>query len=830
MERGSPLESLVYSVLPGLSQLPGRQRQERVNELVEYAEAILTSRLPSSVPLGVGALPDAARRLLPKSSDALRFNALWSAIERNGTLSAPSKQLQFLVALSALNRSSESTFASPRRSHNRVDSRGFGAPAPPRAAAPSGEPSRPAASPSKPARSKAALLREWRTERARKPFPEALLLRDALYLLQGIDGRYVRFAVAPPPELNPYLTERGREGNGTGFPLGANGVTIPTDVEPQVLGIDIVADEAREGYIAKPTRNILVQLSELGVLYRQITSFVQEHQAAGPSSRSGMVVQSLCHFLHHELSEYHRLLAVLESQMNRGDESTPAESGLTLIRLGLWTEDMRLKLRLMDSVVSDARSTHGGALVSKIHKHTAHGDPFVRRFTDQILEEVSKPFFSTLQRWIISGELHDPFNEFFVQLNPEITSNDVNAFTTDLGFEEGLDSDGNTSDAHQVWEKRYIFVKAMMPGFINEDFGKKIFSTGRSLNFTRYHCYDSDWVAEQAGSGSSALKYSDLNGLEHSIDVAYSKASKHLLETFYDKYHLMDHLTALKRYLMLGAGDFVDLLMDSMTLRLDRPAISLYRHHLTSDLESAIRGSSAQFDSPDVLRRLDARVKHYNRGEIGWECFMLEYRVEAPLNAVLDTRAMEGYGRLFNHLWLLKRVETALTKGWKRATFSSRQFESLPSVDGIWHMSRRLQAEMVHFLRNMQAFCQLEVIECSWAALRKTTDRRDGDLDALIFAHRTYLDRVVRKILLLGPRKEDTLLNLVRTALGHILAFTASMEELFKWSLGEATRLDRIRGAERGLNADDARVAESEGEASLGKKTADVSKLGSRKR
>jgi hypothetical protein len=34
-----------------------------------------------------------------------------------------------------------------------------------------------------------------------------------------------------------------------------------------------------------------VQLSELGVLYRQITGFVKEHQAAGPSSRSGMVVQ-----------------------------------------------------------------------------------------------------------------------------------------------------------------------------------------------------------------------------------------------------------------------------------------------------------------------------------------------------------------------------------------------------------------------------------------------------------------------------------------------------------------------------------------------------------
>ena len=134
-------------------------------------------------------------------------------------------------------------------------------------------------------------------------------------------------------------------------------------------------------------------------------------------------MQSLCHFLHHELSEYHRLLAVLETQMtltapsqdesvDKDEDGKPAEgAGMTLLRLGLWTEEMRLKLRLMAGVVDDAKGecsgrmlsplsgrmvlngavTHGGALVSKIHSHTSHGDPLVRHFMDQILEEVSLP-------------------------------------------------------------------------------------------------------------------------------------------------------------------------------------------------------------------------------------------------------------------------------------------------------------------------------------------------------------------------------------------------------------------------------------------------------
>jgi gamma-tubulin complex component 3 len=91
-----------------------------------------------------------------------------------------------------------------------------------------------------------------------------------------------------------------------------------------------------------------------------------------PSHKHADYVQSLCHFFHNELSEYHRLLAILESQMALtapitvaenmiGPETKPAEgAGLTLMRLGLWTEEMRLKMRLMSNVVDDAKGERGG--------------------------------------------------------------------------------------------------------------------------------------------------------------------------------------------------------------------------------------------------------------------------------------------------------------------------------------------------------------------------------------------------------------------------------------------------------------------------------------
>nr|XP_031862932.1 uncharacterized protein CI109_001407 [Kwoniella shandongensis]KAA5530004.1 hypothetical protein CI109_001407 [Kwoniella shandongensis] len=853
-----PLEQLVYSLVPSLapprssnsridpksgrtsaaSSRPvsradddvEKERKERVKELMEWCEEIMESRLPSSTPLSAATLPDTAKRMLMQSSKgdesgserALRFNGIWSKLERGRLLSSPSPHLQFLLSLSALNPTNQ-----PIRSSAPSTSTSAARSMPPPPAPATFSSTQPSSSRqplvetqmqnltvadfSGKGKSKADVLKAWRTAKSQPPFPPHLLLRDTLYLLQGIDGRFVRFALAPPKEQNPYLTDKGKAGDGAGFPLGKDGaaavIAEGTGEEGEVVGIEIVADEAKDGYISQPTRTILMQLSEMGMLYRKITEFINSRQAT--EGRGGMTEQSLCHFLHHELSEYHRLLAVLESQMNLTaptDEDKPAEgAGLTLMRLGLWTEEMRLKLRQMATVVDEAKVAHGGALVSKIHSHTRHGDPLIRKFTDQILEDVSKPFFATLQRWIFSGELHDPFQEFFVQLNPENSSlRDGQASPAgDIGFEGGIDAAGGQEEAHKVWEKKYVFVRGMVPGFVSEDFGKKIFSTGRSLNFIRYTCQDSDWIETQAklANAGRALKYSDLAGLERSIDDAYSIASQRLLEIFFDKFVLMEHLRALKSYLMLGAGDFTELLMEALAPRLSKPAISLYRHHLTSDLESAIRGSNAQYDSPDILRRLDARILEYSHGETGWDCFALEYKVEAPLNAVLDARAMIEYDKLFNHLWRLKRVEVALTQGWMRVTSGSRLYERIPGLNNDWHHCRIVQAEMVHFLRQIQAFCQLEVIECSWAAFVDFTEKREGDLDSLISAHREYLDRVVRKVLLLSSKrdKEEVLLDAVRDALDYILQFRDATDDLYGWSLAEATRLDRDRDAERGL-------------------------------
>ena len=121
--------------------------------------------------------------------------------------------------------------------------------------------------------------------------------------------------------------------------------------------------------ILEPTKTLIHKLAEVGHLYTRVDAFVREKEG---KSGVGMIEQSLCHHLQTQLTEYYRLIAILESQMGGTDEtedtlkplsSTPAseltekETGLTLKRLDVWINDWRLRMRMMSVCVEGAKGT-----------------------------------------------------------------------------------------------------------------------------------------------------------------------------------------------------------------------------------------------------------------------------------------------------------------------------------------------------------------------------------------------------------------------------------------------------------------------------------------
>jgi len=61
-----------------------------------------------------------------------------------------------------------------------------------------------------------------------------------------------------------------------------------------------------------------------------------------------------------------------------------------------------------------------------------------------------------------------------------------------------------------------------------------------------------------------------INVLEATVDEAVSGLDRHLLQTMFMQYNLRQHCDALKRYMLLGQGDFIETLMDLVGGRLSQ--------------------------------------------------------------------------------------------------------------------------------------------------------------------------------------------------------------------------------------------------------------------
>ncbi|KAM9454552.1 gamma-tubulin complex component 3 [Clarias gariepinus] len=553
---------------------------------------------------------------------------------------------------------------------------------------------------------------------------EAALVRDILYVFQGIDGKFIKMST---PE-NCYKIDS----------------KVP---------------------MCKSLRDTSSRLAELGWLHNKVRKYTDSRSL---DRAFGLVGQSFCASLHQELKEYYRLLSVLHSQLQLEDDqgvNVGLESTLTLRRLLVWTYDPKIRLKTLAALVDYCQGRKGGELASAVHAYGKTGDPHMRALVQHILGLVSHPILNFLYRWIYDGELEDTYHEFFVASDPTVKTD-------------------------RLWHDKYSLRKSMIPSFITMDQARKVLLIGKSINFLHQVCHDRTppgkilAASKSADSPKDATElFTDLEGaFQSKIDAAYFETSKYLLDVLNKNYQLLEHLQAMRRYLLLGQGDFIRHLMDLLKPELARAATTLYQHNLTGILETAVRATNAQFDSPDILKRLDVRLLEVSPGDTGWDVFSLDYHVDGPIATVFTRECMSHYLRVFNFLWRAKRMEYILTDIWKSQMCNAKLLKSMPELSGVLHQCHILASEMVHFIHQMQYYITFEVLECSWDELWNKVQQAQ-DLDHIIAAHEVFLDTIISRCLL--DSNSRSLLNQLRAVFDQIIEFQNAQNALYRSALEE---------------------------------------------
>ena len=363
---------------------------------------------------------------------------------------------------------------------------------------------------------------------------EAALLRDLMFVLQGIDGVLVRFGESPSSP-----TPRG----------GRDGRSF--------VSVDrIVCGEP----LPRAAASLVEGISELGWLYRRITACLSRGTPGGSSGgggggggvdgpdaswprgtrgqRGGAVRRAMDAAVRAELDEYFRALAQLSAR--RGP------SPWTLRRLSLWAEEHAPALRLLAAVTEASAHLHGGALASAVHSHTNACDPTVRcGLGVRLLGAVTAPLTAMALHWIGTGELPvgdgeegdtggDPLRgrgggaaappwhgpEFFIVRSaprspspsaggssggwrqrlgdlPDVDDADVDPAAHSFSDEGGADS-GEVL-AYELWQRQ-------LPAYLPTGLAASILEAGRTVAFVRAACGDGAWVAERVTSLVASIR------------------------------------------------------------------------------------------------------------------------------------------------------------------------------------------------------------------------------------------------------------------------------------------------------------------------------------
>ena len=532
----------------------------------------------------------------------------------------------------------------------------------------------------------------------------------------------------------------------------------------------ITFSDLEDAFIIQPNldlsdsvRRLVAELCEMGWLYRNIAKYADENAEDG-----GLVVQSFCSALRRELTEYYRLLALLEQQKDE------FQGAFSLRKLYLWCAEPLERLKWLQVLVDSVQGLKGGALASAVYVLSRQGNSTVKSCVQRVMDEVSKPLLEMLKHWMLDGELIDPSKEFFIYSDFSVPN-------------------------EQLWTEKYKIEHSMVPAFFNTGLLARVLVTGKSINFIRTCCAEEEWVMRADLPNLTQL--SDYDTLEKWVDEAAKVTNSELLRVLFTKYKFKGHCNSIRKYLLLGQGDFHHHLMTMLVDELSESAKNIMRHNLIGIVEGAIRVSNAQFDDPEFIGRLDVKLLEASPGDTGWDIFSLNYKVDLPISTLFTGQIMEKFFQVFKFLWHIKRVDFRL-KAFKH-TSDMLHLETMRDARSHLHRAQLLRHEISHFVTTLLSYLMVEVIEAAWKKLSDSLQQAE-DLDALMTLLRKFVEGIQERAFLTG--KMDNIYRQLLKLLELAQRFSYTQDTLIASAMDEYHRretLENERQIRQALNSDD---------------------------
>ncbi|ORZ30406.1 gamma-tubulin complex component protein [Catenaria anguillulae PL171] len=465
---------------------------------------------------------------------------------------------------------------------------------------------------------------------------ESIVIEDLLYMLMGIEGKYINFREGPFPmaELDGEVRLSFADLMSTRF------YTIHNGLDPSLI-------------------DFIKRILPLATCYTVIEAFCTTYA----KFTAGFVNHAVCGAMRTITKEYSLLLVQLENEFRTNPDFSlqkmwyylvPSASSLQSTaeiclaihdQSRLYTSNAATRFPSMTDLPRAGSSTTpssaatvamdvdpptlsggasaanliklhhkgGGILAMLSHRYISQsGDPTARKLHQYLLAHASVPFLTRLRKWIHLGKLDDPYDEFMI-------------------VEHSVPKQALAEDFNEkYWEQRYEIRKGAVPPFL-EPYATMVLHTGKYLNVyiecgAAVHLAAEDMAARAAAAtrqatalGNAAAAASARGNVSMSnaaaaggmvltdlatavdgsgayiaeIEAAYRLANKHLLDLLVNKHALLPRLASLKHYMLLDHGDFFDHFLDAALPELTRPYEMVRLDKVQSLLDIAMRNPSS---------------------------------------------------------------------------------------------------------------------------------------------------------------------------------------------------------------------------------------------
>lgn len=456
----------------------------------------------------------------------------------------------------------------------------------------------------------------------------------------------------------------------------------------------------------------------------------------------GRIIHALCAALRTITSEYQQTIAKFENARRL----TPS------LLLGNLQNPGEM-LHALSSLILALKDKRGVPILSEIHARLSsfRGSPKIRKLFTFLFQTSSVPLLDFIQKWIYMGIVDDPFDEFFISENSNITA-------------EVLGSEYESN----FWSSKYELYSARLPHFILPAALKSILSAGKCIS-----------VLTNCGLQMPNPPKLTLDALQREtvLDSASLSASLRLVSVMREKYSLLKYAKMFKAVYLCGRGDWVakfnNLANSSMSVSRERAHIPALDANLAASLPGDFSKYFSAFLEQETLSTQVQTFHSVSREnpsgvapsaqkvifglDYSWDYFDVKPDVRWPISLVFNNVVITKYQLIFRTLFTWKHLESLLGECWQ---LSSRTMAILPDVDGMRHAVH-------HFCTSFLGYAAIDVIHPLWESLLDQIESSTS-IEALFKAHDDALDEALNGLFISSKESFYKLISIAQNTFNFV--------------------------------------------------------------